>query len=221
MGGRVVKNAAGFDVPKFLVGSAGRFGVLAEMTFKVFPRPAARLTLRLRSEDTAGLVRIMTEAAVARWEIDALEASPEENVVLARLAGPGAALEVLAGEMLRRWPGERVATEEAEDAWSRLARFDWAYADGSLVKVALTPSQVVPFVAWARRGPRARVRIASGGNAGYLSFPAGAELAPLEWPAVTLRGDLPLWPGRNRSSEIAARVKAALDPQHRFPGIDE
>ena len=38
LGGKVVKNAAGFDLPKFFVGSLGRFGVLAEMTFKVFPK---------------------------------------------------------------------------------------------------------------------------------------------------------------------------------------
>src|SRR5262249_20856303 len=33
MGGKVVKNAAGFDLPKFFVGSLGRFGALAELTF--------------------------------------------------------------------------------------------------------------------------------------------------------------------------------------------
>lgn len=37
-GGKVVKNAAGFDFPKFFVGSLGRFGVLLEVTFKVFPQ---------------------------------------------------------------------------------------------------------------------------------------------------------------------------------------
>ena len=47
MGGKVVKNCAGFDLPKFFVGSLGRFGVLAEVTFKVFPAPASRLTLKL------------------------------------------------------------------------------------------------------------------------------------------------------------------------------
>src|SRR6266446_6711263 len=47
MGGKVVKNAAGFDLPKFFVGSLGRFGVLAEMTFKVFPSPPSKLTVRL------------------------------------------------------------------------------------------------------------------------------------------------------------------------------
>src|SRR5207253_6842143 len=51
MGGKVVKNAAGFDLPKFFCGSLGRFGLIVEATFKVFPRPASRLTLRLRAEN--------------------------------------------------------------------------------------------------------------------------------------------------------------------------
>src|SRR6185369_15555126 len=50
LGGKVVKNAAGFDLPKFFVGSLGRFGVLVEITFKVFPRPISKLTLRLEAE---------------------------------------------------------------------------------------------------------------------------------------------------------------------------
>src|SRR4051794_9908021 len=50
LGGKVVKNAAGFDVPKFLVGSLGRFGVLAEVTFKVFPCPPTALTIRIPVE---------------------------------------------------------------------------------------------------------------------------------------------------------------------------
>ncbi|MEM7385473.1 MAG: FAD-binding protein, partial [Verrucomicrobiota bacterium] len=43
-GGTVVKNAAGFDLPKFFAGSLGRFGILTELTFKVFPSPGETLT---------------------------------------------------------------------------------------------------------------------------------------------------------------------------------
>ena len=43
-GGKVVKNAAGFDIPKLMVGSLGSFGVMTELTFKVFPAPAATAT---------------------------------------------------------------------------------------------------------------------------------------------------------------------------------
>ncbi|MHB8659102.1 MAG: FAD-binding protein [Solirubrobacteraceae bacterium] len=36
-GGKVVKNAAGIDLPKLMIGSAGRLGVLVQLSFKVFP----------------------------------------------------------------------------------------------------------------------------------------------------------------------------------------
>ena len=37
VGGKVVKNAAGFDLSKFLVGSLGQYAIMTELTFKVFP----------------------------------------------------------------------------------------------------------------------------------------------------------------------------------------
>ncbi len=46
-GGKVVKNAAGFDISKLMAGSLGSLGVLVELTFKVFPKPEAYATLRV------------------------------------------------------------------------------------------------------------------------------------------------------------------------------
>jgi glycolate oxidase FAD binding subunit len=217
MGGKVVKNAAGFDLPKFFVGSLGRFGVLAEVTFKVFPRAATTLTLRLEARDAAKAVEILTGAANTRWEIDALDASPAEGAVFARLAGPAAALDVLAAEILKRFPGTILSPGEAEKFWRDTGEFAWAHAGGTLVKVALTPAQVPELV----KLPEARVRLFAGGNVGYVSFPAGVAVPTFAWSAMTLRGEAPLWPGAKPRFDIMRATKAALDPLNRFPNLDD
>ena len=156
LGGKVVKNAAGFDLPKFFVGSVGRFGVLAELTFKVFPRPAALRTLRLGANDNAVKSNIFTAAANTRWELDALDAALDEPAMFARLGGPAAALDVIAAEILGRFPGTVLAQGEADEFWRGIAEFRWAHEGGTLAKVALTPAQVPEFAAWVRAQPGAR-----------------------------------------------------------------
>ena len=46
-GGKVVKNVAGYDLPKLYCGSFGTLGVIVEATFKVRPRPEAQAALLL------------------------------------------------------------------------------------------------------------------------------------------------------------------------------
>ncbi|WP_106476950.1 glycolate oxidase subunit GlcE [Phytohalomonas tamaricis] len=46
-GGEVMKNVAGFDVSRLMVGAQGVLGVLLEVSFKVLPRPQACACLRL------------------------------------------------------------------------------------------------------------------------------------------------------------------------------
>ncbi|MSU22721.1 MAG: FAD-binding protein [Opitutus sp.] len=229
LGGKVVKNAAGFDLPKFFVGSVGRFGALAEVTFKVFPRPLATRTLRLDAKNATAMTEIFTAAGSARWELDALDASPGEGAVYARLAAPAPALDALAKEILSRWPGTVLADNAAAKLWSDVVEAAWAHAGGTLVKFALTPSQVPEFVAGFPAV--ARGWVSAGGNVGYLSLPAGAAFPSFAtategkpafaWPAVTLRGDVALWPGAPPRFEVMRAVKIALDPQNRFPNLDD
>ncbi|MBL9201456.1 MAG: FAD-binding protein [Opitutaceae bacterium] len=221
LGGKVVKNAAGFDVPKFLVGGLGRFGGLAEITFKVFPRPTALRTLRIDAADDAAKLRILTAAGGARWELDALDTVVGQPAVLARIGGPPAALDALCAEILGRFPGRALADDAAAEVWRGATEFAWAPAAGALAKFALTPAQTPEFSAWVRSLPGGCGWIGAGGNVGYASAGAGANLSAAPWPGVTLRGHGPLWLGPQRTPAIAGAVKHALDPQGRFPALND
>jgi glycolate oxidase FAD binding subunit len=230
MGGKVVKNAAGFDLPKFFVGSLGRFGVLVEVTFKVFPSPPARLTLRLRlpvdGAETAA--RVLTELANSRWEPEALDLPVDDDHLWVRLAGPQVAIEEISREILGRWPGEKMDTAKAEAKWAAMGEFRWA--GRSLIKLALT-ADVLPALARSISsldGIDGVVHVSAGGNVGFLSLASVAEptkvdqeLRKLNLRGVTLRGDGPLWYGARNDFEIARAVKNALDPQDRFPSLSE
>ena len=61
-GGKVVKNAAGFDLPKLMVGSLGAFGLLVELSFKVFPQPEAFATLEIECGSLDAALQIVRRA---------------------------------------------------------------------------------------------------------------------------------------------------------------
>ena len=228
MGGKVVKNAAGFDLPKFFVGSLGRFGVLTEITFKVFPRPASRLTLKVEANTIEATARILTEAANSRWELDALDLLPDGSSICLRLAGPSAALESLADEILAHWPGRKLTEAEADVLWAELREFQWAHTGLPLLKVALAPGDVVAFHQTIAALDGARAHISAGGNVAFVSLAAADQFAALDeklralqLSGVTLRGDAPLWSGTRTASKISHAVKAALDSENRFPSLDD
>lgn len=54
-GGQVMKNVAGYDVSRLMVGSLGTLGLLLEISLKVLPRPPAELTVRQAHPQSAAL----------------------------------------------------------------------------------------------------------------------------------------------------------------------
>ena len=240
VGGKVVKNAAGFDLPKFFVGSLGRFGILTELTFKVFPVPAATLTLKLEAKDIETASGILVEAATGRWEVDALDILPGGGEIGLRLAGPPQALEQIANEILARWPGEKLDPAEATRVWSELKECRWAHANGPLIKVVLTPALLPSFYRELRSFENTRIHVSGAGSMALVSLPPNATSqpggGPVEDPslatlnpilrrlglsALTLGGSTALWLGAQSRPTIAQAIKTALDPQNRFPGLDD
>jgi glycolate oxidase FAD binding subunit len=235
MGGKVVKNAAGFDLPKFFVGSLGRFGVLAEVTFKVFPQRVATRTLKLFVDGAEAAANIAIQAASSRWEPDAIDCLPDGKILCLRLAGPVEALDTLCREVLLRWKGETLAEADAEKIWTDLREFRWA-ADGLLLKIPITPT-VWPQLARVVRELKpaepttstpTQMHVSAGGNVAFVSLGDRAvfgkfddELRKLGLGGLTLRGNAPLWCGARTQTTITSGVKKALDPQNRFPSLED
>ncbi|MBM3846483.1 MAG: FAD-binding protein [Verrucomicrobia bacterium] len=225
LGGKVVKNAAGFDVPKFFVGSLGCFGALVDLTFKVFPRPPAQLTLRFPTQHVEESVELITRLASSRWDCDALEIPTGARHVLARLAGPNRALNLMASDMGRAL--KREFTVEDPSIWAAMAEFAWSPPGHALAKVPLVPTSAVECAKVIGSLPTMQVHFSAACNVAFLSWAdptihaaLQTSLAQLGLEAMMLRGDPGGWcMGRRRVTQIEAAVKHAFDPLNRFPTL--
>jgi glycolate oxidase FAD binding subunit len=117
-GGRVVKNVAGYDVHKLLVGSFGTLGVVLEASFKLQPLPEATRVLAFTSPDMELLFRLGSALADSA-------SPPRFAEVVVEGDGPSRLITGFAG-----------LVEEAEDGFSRAA----ATAAGLGVDPAQEPS---------------------------------------------------------------------------------
>jgi FAD/FMN-containing dehydrogenase len=140
VGGRVVKNVAGYDLCKLFTGSRGTLGVILEITFKLRPRPRREATLVARSRDLSELFAAARAVAGSQLLPVAVELlSPRmagkvwpgdergEFMLLARFAGTEGAVEYqlarAAGLVEAHAKGASVSVESEDDSvlWSRLA----------------------------------------------------------------------------------------------------
>ena len=88
-GGKVVKNVAGYDLGKLVCGSEGRLGLIARVSLRLHPLPAAAATLVVESDDPAGAVGALRRSQLQPSALDVLH----PGRVAVRFEGAGAAVE--------------------------------------------------------------------------------------------------------------------------------
>lgn len=213
-GGKVVKNAAGFDSPKFMVGSLGRFGVITELTFKVFPRPPSTLTVALQFSEPAAALAKLVELSRSRYELDALDYQPRSKTLWLRLAGPAESNAALANHL-----GGNIVP--CESVWPDLNTFAWAPPAHTLVKVPTGPRQALDLLTNLASLSATSTHLSAGANTLWI---ATVDLPSLESilithqaPAQVIRGASPhIHLAPPPSAKITQSLKDAFDPRNRF-----
>lgn len=226
-GGRVVKNAAGFDLPKLMVSSLGRLGVMVRLSFKVFPRPRATTTAVFELDSLAVALPAMARLGRGPVALDALDLEPPGRLAV-RVGGAADDLAARA-ERVAEGVGAPMAEHDRDDSarWRTVTELTWLPADHRAVRVALTPGEV-PALEAALAAAGARARYSLGAAVAWVAWPAaeplgvlGDALGRIGLTGVPLTGEAPATPllGTIRGGAFATRVRAALDPGHRFEDL--
>jgi glycolate oxidase FAD binding subunit len=225
-GGKVVKNAAGFDFPKLLVGSIGRLGIIMDVTFKVFPCPATYASLFSRYTDVESAlkdIRVLSVSPIELLAVDLVTQPGDSACTLAtRIGGPEHLLAQRTERLTTMLPGSEVLQgNEETDYWNDVAEFRWADSEASLIKVPLTPARI-PKIDDALAGFRPPRRYTVAGNMLWTTWTDTINtlhdlMVAHELSGLVLRGDSshPLI-GANTGSEFADRITTALDPYGKF-----
>ncbi len=101
-GGQVIKNVAGYDVSRLMVGALGTLGLLTEVSLKVLPKPAAETTLQFELGE-ADAIHKMNQWAGQPLPLSAT--SWHAGLLTVRLSGAASAVHAaqtkLGGEALK------------------------------------------------------------------------------------------------------------------------
>lgn len=226
-GGKVVKNAAGFDLPKLMIGSLGQYGLLVELSFKVFPRPPALITLRATYSAIKDALDDLIQLTLQPLELFALEleSMTEGTNLYLRLGGKPATFPrriERAKALLHCEEFQLLEDEEEKCFWQNESEFSWLPDGHLLVKIPMIPGNVLGLeerlAAW--NAPR---RYSGGATLAWVAWPKTVGelddlLAGLGLSGLVVIGP-PGWPlvGTRQGEAFARRVKAALDPEGKFP----
>jgi glycolate oxidase FAD binding subunit len=214
-GGSVMKNVAGYDLARLLVGSLGILGVILEVSVKVLPQPAAQLTLSFELEQQESLDRLNA------WAGQPLPLSASmwhEGVLSVRLSGSRAAVTDARG----RLGGELMEVSVADAFWAHIREQTHPFFTGgdalwrvcvrsTMPALELHGGQLIEWggaLRWLRTAqPAAEVRAAAQRGGGHATLfrgvPASDVFTPL--PAALMA--------------VHKRLKAHFDPAGIFnPG---
>ena len=233
-GGMVVKNVAGLDMAKLMIGSWGTLAAIASVNFKLIPIPAVQRTMLLGVNSPAAAAEIrdrLVRGVLQPSSVDyinpqaAAELGYKKALLALEFGGNQAVIDRCQREVANWGEPVDLTDAEAEMFWFHVQNFTASYLQklegATVVRISCTLS-VMREVMESLEGP-AIARFASGLI--YAHFTAAQAAATWmsehpQWKSVIEYGPreekrkLELWPSPSSEMELMKRVKNMFDPHN-------
>ena len=124
-GGQVIKNVAGYDVSRVMVGAMGTLGLITEVSLKVLPVAPGEATLVFELDQRAALEQLhrwggqplpLNASCWVHDDTDPVQGA--RDLLFVRLRGALAAVEAACRTMLAEVPGTRMDNLQAKADWA-------------------------------------------------------------------------------------------------------
>jgi FAD/FMN-containing dehydrogenase len=215
-GGRTLKNVAGYDLTKFMIGQRGVFGRVITVTTRTYRRPEAAAVARFEA-DARAVGRLLISPCRPQWAVLTRDA------LWCGYLGDGRTVEYYLAALPEHGPVELVARSPEEDSAHR--RQLWNGGEDGTFRASVPPARIEQFVRDARL-----TEWSADAAFGVVVGPAQAsQEAIVSAAAVNAGGSVYFMrEGSMRvqappaTMDVLRRLKAALDPEGRLeplPGL--
>jgi glycolate oxidase FAD binding subunit len=235
-GGQVMKNVAGYDVSRLMVGAMGTLGLITEVSLKVMPVAPAEATLVFALGQHDALEQLHRWGGqplplnASCWVRDDSEpALGARELLFVRLRGAVAAVEAACRNMLAEVPGQRMDGALAQADWVRCRNQQLPFfkrpLDSSYALWRISVPQTAPVLdlawpqlvewhgalrwLWAPVQAEAQVQVAAQQAGGSASIFVAARADEISAKATTTAKN-------TAQAAISQRLKESFDPQGIF-----
>jgi glycolate oxidase FAD binding subunit len=234
-GGMVVKNVAGLDMAKLLIGSLGTLAAIAVVNFKLAPLPVAERSFLLPFDTLDAAVKVRNAVLRSYLQPEALDLlSPAAAAALGRRAwtlaiqagGNQAAISRYEKEIAELGDGIVLEGSDEQELWEHVREFAPRFLKTNPTGAVARASCKLSELGEVLRTTSGPAVSRAGSGVVYAAFPDAAaaaawagDAAKRGWKAVVdyappnVKRGIELWPAPGQDLQVMLRIKQMLDPE--------